>query len=360
LFLISFITTISLEYFVISNDETSLVDTKLPTFLNPKLKEIFIIRNNALLKNKTNTLNTIYYKDIRNGRWAYEHELKKLNYLHKWSEKQGVKFKNIDSHVIVKYVNKKKNLYRINLLVSTEYKYVYNDSPEIYNVFRIGTYHSLDLRKINEKWLVSREWYTDPFADSLYNDLINNNNLKKIILSGEEYIKQSTLNLKRIKALNYVDQYCGAASHPDFSFTYNTKYRNYNHLGGDCANFASQMLYEGGGFFKTRTWNYSNGSGSKAWVNAHAFNNYMTYSGRASLIARGSYNKVLKASYKLLPGDYIAYEKKGKVVHISVVTGRDSKGYVLVNSHNTDRYRVPWELGWSNSEMNFRLMRVNY
>ncbi len=36
----------------------------------------------------------------------------------------------------------------------------------------------------------------------------------------------------------------------------------------------------------------------------------MIYSGRASVIAHGDYEKVYKASYKLLPGDFVAYEKK--------------------------------------------------
>jgi len=72
-------------------------------------------------------------------------------------------------------------------------------------------------------------------------------------------------------------------------------------LGGDCANFASQILYEGGKFKQTGAWRYEK-DGSKAWVNAHAFNSYMLYSGRGSLIARGTYNQVFKASFKLLPG----------------------------------------------------------
>ena len=56
----------------------------------------------------------------------------------------------------------------------------------------------------------------------------------------------------------------------------------------------------------------------------------MISSGRASLIAYGNYEKVYKASYKLLPGDFVAYEKKGKVTHISVVTGADSKVILLL------------------------------
>ncbi|MDK2919909.1 MAG: hypothetical protein PWQ37_2642 [Candidatus Petromonas sp.] len=86
----------------------------------------------------------------------------------------------------------------------------------------------------------------------------------------------------------------------------------------------------------------------------------MLYSGRASKIAYGTYEQVYKASYKLLPGDFIAYEKNGKVTHISVVTGADSKGYTYVHSHNTDRYRVPWDLGWSDKGIKFWLVRVHY
>jgi len=120
------------------------------------------------------------------------------------------------------------------------------------------------------------------------------------------------------------------------------------------------MLFEGGGFRKNRIWNYEKGQGSKAWLNANAFNQYMLNSGRASRIAYGSYDQILKSSFKLLPGDYVAYEKKGKVTHISVVSGQDSKGYALVNSHNSDRYRVPWDLGWNNKGIKFHLVRVHY
>ena len=91
-----------------------------------------------------------------------------------------------------------------------------------------------------------------------------------------------------------------------------------------------------------------------------ALKDFMLYSGRASLLAYGSYSEVLKASYKLLPGDIVAYWKKGKVVHVAVVTGADSRGYALVNCHNTDRYRVPWDLGWSDSRIRFYLLRAHY
>jgi len=86
----------------------------------------------------------------------------------------------------------------------------------------------------------------------------------------------------------------------------------------------------------------------------------MINSGRASVIAYGNYDKVYKASYKLLPGDFVAYEKKNDITHISVVTGADSRGYSLVSCHNSDRNKVPWDLGWSDKRIKFWLVRVHY
>ncbi|SCG83885.1 hypothetical protein DW1_2321 [Proteiniborus sp. DW1] len=340
------------------NNSTVFVDDSMKEFLTLKVQDIFNKRNQAILNKKSDILDSLYDKSVRNGLWAYEHEIKKMKYLHSWSNRQSVDFTNINSQIIVRSIKEKGNGYTLNILASTEYEYYYLDSPEIKNTFRIGTYHSLDLMPKDDKLLITKEWYTDPFADSLHLDELKNEEIKKIISSGEPR-DLSSLNERRIKAVEYADKFCGAASLPEHGFKYNPKYRNYNSQGGDCTNFASQIMYAGG-FKKNGTWNYSNGAGSKAWVNAQGFKDYMLYSGRASLITNGSYDKVLKASYKLLPGDIVAYEKKGKIAHISIVTGIDSKGYALVNSHNSDRYRVPWDLGWNDKGIKFWLIHVHF
>lgn len=118
-------------------------------------------------------------------------------------------------------------------------------------------------------------------------------------------------------------------------------------------------MYEGGKLRKNSVWNYDK-EGSMAWLSARGLYSYLVTSGRGSLIVSGNYNTVLKLSYKLLPGDIVAYEKNGKIAHISVVTGQDSRGYALVNCHNTDRYRVPWDLGWSDKKIKFHFIRVHY
>lgn len=336
----------------------AFIDDNDKELLAREVRRIFHMRNKAILDENTDVLDNLYDKTVRNGIWAYEHEIKKMKYLHNWSNKQSVDFTNIDTQIVIRSIKDKGEGYILNILASTEYEYIYLDDPETKNTFRIGTYHSLDLMPKNDKLLITKEWYTDPFADSLHLDDINSHQINEIILAGEPK-DLSTLNEKRLKALEYADKFCGAASLPEHGFQYNPEYRNYNSQGGDCANFASQIMYAGG-FKKNQTWNYTNGAGSKSWVNAQAFKDYMIYSGRASLIASGSYDKILKASYNLLPGDFVAYEKKGKIVHISVVSGLDSRGYALVNSHNTDRYRVPWDLGWNNKGIRFWLIHSHF
>jgi hypothetical protein len=245
----------------------------------------------------------------------------------------------------------------VNFLMSTEYWYIYNDAPGVVNVMRIGTYHEMDIEPHEDGWLITREWYTDPFADSLDLEKLKTDDiLAKILSHGPRDFPD--MNERRTAALEYADKYVGAADSGENNYSYNTEFKNYNNVGGDCANFVSQVLLAGG-FKKTGSWNYQK-DGSQAWLKSAYLKDFMLHSGRGSLIKSGSYSDVLSLSYELLPGDIVAYYKKGKVVHVSVVTGADSKGYALVNCHNTDRYRVPWDLGWSNSGIRFYFIRVNY
>ncbi|NLY42381.1 MAG: amidase domain-containing protein [Clostridiaceae bacterium] len=357
--LVILLIAITFNYRAEDADVPEITDVFTEEELSQVLHQIFYVRNKSMLEGDVDVVKVLYDTNTKYGLWAYEHEVKKTKYLHHWSDKQGVKFKDINTKFFIRSVKGKGDKVTVNFVASTEYTYTYVNEPEAVNLFRIGTYHILDMVFRNEQWTIVREWYTDPFADSLNLENIKSDEIKEYILTSKPK-DISGISVKRIQAVEYADRYCGAAANEEYGFSYNKEYRDYNPEGGDCANFASQILFEGGGFKKTAAWNYDKGGATKAWVNAQAFKNYMLNSGRGYKIAYGSYNDVYKAAYKLLPGDFIAYEKKGKVTHISVVTGMDSKGYPLVNCHNTDRYRVPWDLGWSNKNIKFWLVRVNY
>lgn len=324
------------------------------------LNELFDLRNDSILKQDKETLEDIFLINEKNGRWAYEFEVQRAKYLSAWSAKQGVEITSIHSEIKIKSVKQVGRGYSFYLISSNEYKYAYMDTPKTENIFRLGAYHSLDLipsEEVDNSWIISREWYDDPLLDSINLDNVTDEMTDYIM--AHPAIDISGISDQRVTAVEYADMYCGAASGGQNNYEYNSEYTNYNPLGGDCANFASQVLLAGG-FKKNGTWNYAGGKGSRAWVNAQGLKDYLLYSGRASLLAAGSYKEIYQYAYSLRPGDIVAYVKKGKVAHVSVVTGADSKGYPLVSCHNLDRYRVPWDIGWSGDNVRYFLLNVSY
>lgn len=353
--LISF-NSIAVFAHVEGNEVEDEVKEEIKEFIQNTIAE----RNRAIVTGEEEGIKAVYDMSTKYGNWAYESEEKKMIYLHNWEQKQGVKINEIDPMVVINRISEKEGGgFKVNFTCSTEYRYIYEDRPEEVNTFRIGTYHVIGLVYKDNKYLINKEWYTDPFADSLNLEKLNVGDVKNFILS-QEARDFSSLDPRRLAAKEYADKYCGAATEEEYGFKYNKDYRNFNPAGGDCANFASQILHEGGGFKKNYSWNYDKGDASGSWVNADKFKDYWVYSGRASVIAHGTYENVYKEAYKLLPGDFVAYEKKGDVKHISVVTNADSRGYALVTCHNTDRNDVPWDLGWSDKNIKFWLIRVHF
>lgn len=348
-----------------STQEENIPATNKPTnqelcdYFSPILSDIIANRNQCITCLDSETLKSSYNTDIKVSLWAYESEAQKIKYLKTWCHKQGIEFSDIHSVLKIRKVKEKEaGLYSILCFNGTSFTYHYVDTPDTPNTFYLGTSHYINLKKQDDTYIITKEWYTDPFADSLHLNHLNSNDIRTFILNHEmpEYLPNERVK----KAIAYAHQYCGVNPDPNYIFKYNKNYKNFNPDGGDCANFASQILHEGAGFKKNGTWNYSNRDGTKAWVNAQAFKNYIVGSGKGGYIARGSYQQIYKSAYNLRPGDFVAYEKKGKITHISPVTGLDSKGYPLVTCHNTDRLLVPYDLGWSDKGIKFHLIHVYY
>ena len=323
------------------------------------LQNLFDYRSKAILEQNEEILKELYDTDKKTGLWAYEHEVEKMKYLKNWSSKQGVTFNDIKTKVKIRKVKEKEtDLYGIICNVATDYNYSYENEKDVKNIFRIGTEHYLNVKIKDNQYIITKEWYTDPFADSLNLENIKSDDIRSYILAQQKPDIQ--LTQEQQKAIDYAHRYCGVSTEEEYEFKFNREYKNFNPDGGDCANFASQIMYESGRFKKNSIWNYNNRDGTKAWVNAQGFKNYILNSGRGSLICKGSYEETYKESYNLRPGDFVAYEKGGRITHVSTVTGMDSKGYPLVTCHNTDRLLVPWDLGWSNKTIRFHLIRVHY
>ena len=247
---------------------------------------LFEVRNESILSQDKDKLKTIFLISERNGLWAYQNELRRLEYLYNWAEKQGAKMLSITSTMQIRRSRQVGRGYSFYIVCSNEYRYAYIGDMQAVNIFRLGTYHSLDLIPLDDGWIISREWYDDPLSGKLDLSSLPDNVTENILAQKSE--NAPDLSDQRAAAVEYADYYCGAASDGQNNYKYNTQYTDYNALGGDCANFVSQVLYESGGFKKNGSWNYKDGKGSLAWIKAQNLTDFMLYNGRETLISKGN------------------------------------------------------------------------
>lgn len=59
-----------------------------------------------------------------------------------------------------------------------------------------------------------------------------------------------------------------------------------------------------------------------------------------------------------MQGDLITYNIYDSIEHSAIITDFDSKGYPLVNSNSIDKYKVPFDLGWTNKNTSFNIISI--
>ncbi len=140
--------------------------------------------------------------------------------MNNWSQKQGVVFNEIKSKTeIRKAREREKDLYGIICVVSSEFTYYYLNDPLKTNTFRLGTYHYLNLKDEGDRYIITKEWYTDPFADSLDLNNIKSDEIKSYILNSSS--PSYSPDERTQKAIDYAHTYCGAAADDELGFNYN-------------------------------------------------------------------------------------------------------------------------------------------
>lgn len=122
-------------------------------------------------------------------------------------------------------------------------------------------------------------------------------------------------NLKRLGVKNY------ALTHWNNP---NSKYVNFASMGGDCTNFVSQCLYEGGGWSMDNSWYYySSSNRSTSWAGASNLQSYLAKSSRVN-----SSSEV----YEI--GDIIQKLSGSSACHSMVITSTQD-GYPCVTYRST-------------------------
>lgn len=124
-----------------------------------------------------------------------------------------------------------------------------------------------------------------------------------------------------------------------WAFQRNQKYYDYEEIGGDCTNFASQCLYAGAkvmDFTPDFGWYYLNANDkAPAWTGVEYFYRYLTREAQTA----GPVASIVRLA-QLSPGDFVQLSANGDIfTHTAIVVqivGRPSLQSVLVASHSYD------------------------
>jgi hypothetical protein len=337
------------------------------------LQQLFESRAKLLINQEPNSILRFYSSTSRTSQHAFQMETRRASYINAWANERGIELVKASNEILRSRIRVKGNDAKALVVNSLRMDYAYRNKNLQPQSFGIGTRHSLTLKKINNQWCVLNDWYSDPMEDDPKeiptqrpgSFAANYTTKPKLVEPFHKHIKYN-----RIKAVTYADKYAGSAWGAGNNHFYNPKYPDYHYEGGDCTNFASQVLadpLEGGGLRMTNAWRANRQAGTVAWVQTDSFKRFLIYSGYGRLIAAGTYRQLVSpttrypegAISQLEPGDLIGYiMKNNDIDHFSVVVGRDSNGYPLVNSHTGDRYHVPWDIGWD-KYTKFVLIHIN-
>lgn len=328
------------------------------------LTTLFSKRADTLIKPAPEVLKDYYNRQWPSSDRAYKQEFLRSIYLNTWADSRDISLLDSESrvHILDKSING--DLAKVRVKHDEKIDYLHKQQfipPFDIDSFKIGTIHHMVLRKNKDSWTVVRDDFSDPIAAPP--DRIPKSASVQYFPEPQDDSNQSVAKQQvqkrynREKAVHYANKYAGFPFNEDKLGVYNRKYRDFNDYGGDCTNFVSQVLgdkEEGGGLPMTDDWYYRNGKHSKSWAHTDSFLNFLKTSGYAEFIKVGLFHEVTNpgsdfpngAINKLQPGDLIGYEKNNDIVHFSVVVGKNSQGYPVVNSHTANRFHVPWDLGW--------------
>lgn len=125
----------------------------------------------------------------------------------------------------------------------------------------------------------------------------------------------------------------------EWAFARNPKYLNFDELGGDCTNYASQCLYAGCGimnFTPVFGWYYIDGNRRTAsWTGVEYLADFLLGNDGA-----GPYGRVVAPS-ELELGDIVQLgDESGRFYHSPVVCGIEA-GEIFVAAHTYDRWMYP-------------------
>lgn len=338
---VDYLSTIQNNYSTIA---VSTSNDKVLSYINDFLST----RNLAFCSFNVDNLSKFYNNSLLSN-YAYLYEVKRINYFGEWSNERSIIFKSIYSDINVNFIETKDNgNILINFTENFNLTYSYLDDG-INNSIIFNIPHNLELSKNENSYIIAKDYYEDPFANSL----------KKYTYKGKNpSIKIGTNQIYNIDNKKSIDTIPKSVKYADKYYLENNKlYPIFFSSKGNSANFVSQCLgdkYEGLGLKMNDTWNVLESS----WSESKYFKEYFLSSLRGEVIISGSFKTLYPNLNNINLGDIVSYKKKDKILHTSIVTGFDSKGYPLVNSKSPSTYKAPFDLGWSDDSVQITFIRI--
>lgn len=138
------------------------------------------------------------------------------------------------------------------------------------------------------------------------------------------------LSYQREKAVNYARTW---------AFKRNPAYLDFENMGGDCTNYASQCIYAGSGVMNPKPvtgWYYYSGNNrTPSWTGVRYLYQFLTTNQGV-----GPYAKVVTAS-EAEPGDIVQLGTSAGLFYHSPVIVAVSDGEIYVGAHTYDAYMRP-------------------
>lgn len=313
------------------------------------------------------------------GEYAFIKEEQRTAYFRSWLAERGLVLESASAWFEVdSIISLGRDSYRMEITEHATYKYraaatlpnpaqnlaptpptIPMLTPPPAHTFGSRTVHVLEAVFGDGRWKIVYDWYADPLGDGPVNP---GKGQIAPLASGTQSGPNARVpdgpdssapsqQFDREKAAEYAIRHSGVRSLPGGG-RYNKEYQVYSYVGGDCANFVSQVL-AAGGLPQGYGWAYSRG-GTSSWTCSQDLIWHLMGSGAGRRMYRGDFAGALlplpdstRGAIGLLqPGDVIGYESDGEVAHVAIVVGADPYGWPVIASHTADRLYFPWDLGW--------------
>jgi len=343
------------------NPESILAPLDDPLVQSPPIAVVNMLRQRfeTLMDGDLERIRPNYATGELSGEYALIREEQRTAYFRSWLEERGLVLESASAWFEVdSIISLGRNSYRMEITEHATYAYrAAADEPT--HTFGSRTVHVLEAVFEDGRWKIVYDWYADPLGEGPVNP---GRGRIAPFASGTQPGPSARVpdgsdssappqQFDRQKAVEYAVRHSGVRSLPGGG-KYNRNYQVYSYVGGDCANFVSQVL-AAGGLPQGYGWAYSRG-GTSSWTCSQDLVWHLTGSGAGRRVYRGDFAGALlplpdstRGAIGLLqPGDVIGYESGGEVAHVAVVVGIDPYGWPIIASHTADRLYFPWDLGW--------------